>query len=857
MRKSLLVFAVLALAASGRAVREPVLKQIDLPHPYYYREMYLPQLTSGPSAVAWSPDSQWVVYSMAGSLWRQRLGSSVAEQLTAGPGYDYQPDWSPDGRWISYCSYDGQALVLYALEVATGKTRQLTEGGAVNLEPRWSPDGRRLAFVSTAYNQRFHIFVGEFTEGRLESIRRLTGETRTELPRYYYSPFDHEISPTWSPDGSELIFVSNRGRLYGTGGLWRMKAEPGAEPREIHYEETTWKARPDWSPDGKRVVYSSYAGRQWHQLWLLPAEGGDAFPISYGDYDNTAARWSPDGQRIAFISNRNGNTELWIQEVLSGKQWPLSVKERRYLKPMGQLRLAVQDAAGKPTPARVSVLGDDGRAYAPDGAWIHADDSVNRPERRFEAYYFHLLQPSEITVPSGRVTVEVLKGFEHRIERRELRVEPNAQVSLIVRLRPLPLPEEATAQWVSGDLHVHMNYGGAYRNTPANLVAQAQAENLGVVHNLIVNKEQRIPDVEHFSGRLDPASTADTLLLHGQEFHTGFWGHMGLLNLTEHLLLPDYAGYPNTAAASLYPHNSLIADLAHAQGALVGYVHPFEAEPDPRGTTRAQPGRAGDPGVQSARITHALPVDAALGKLDYLEVLGFSDHRATAAVWYRLLNLGFRIPAGAGTDAMANFASLRGPVGLNRVHVAVPTGPLELKPWLDGLRRGRTFATNGPLLRFTLGGKGIGDELKLPGGEPSVPFTATLRSLVPVDHLEIVCNGQVVRKLELSASRDAADVAGTFPLARSGWCLLRAWSERAAYPILDIYPYATTSPIYITLGGAPPRSPEDAAYFVAWIDRIIENTLRHTGWNTAAEKQATLEILQKARAVYERLQKQE
>ena len=84
------------------AQREPVLKQIDLPHPYYYREMYLPQLTTGPSSVAWLPDSRTLVYSMGGSLWRQKLDSTIAEQLTAGPGYDYQPDCSPDGRWIVY-----------------------------------------------------------------------------------------------------------------------------------------------------------------------------------------------------------------------------------------------------------------------------------------------------------------------------------------------------------------------------------------------------------------------------------------------------------------------------------------------------------------------------------------------------------------------------------------------------------------------------------------------------------------------------------------------------------------------------------------------------------------------------------
>src|SRR5947199_8458223 len=88
-----------------------------------------------------------------------------------------------------------------------------------------------------------------------------------------------------------------------------------------------------------------------------------------------------------------------------------------------------------------------------------------------------------------------------------------------------------------------------------------------------------------------------------------------------------------------------------------------------------------------------------------------------------LLNLGFHLPAGAGTDAMTNFASLRGPVGLNRVYVNVSPGPLKLDEWLKNLKAGKTFATNGPLLRFSLGGQPIGGELKLnkPG---EVKFTA-------------------------------------------------------------------------------------------------------------------------------------
>jgi len=94
--------ALLGSAGGAAAERRPVLEQIDLPHSYYYREMYLPQLTGGPSSVAFAPDSREVAYSMAGALWRQRLDSTLAVQLTDGPGYDYQPDWSPDGRSIVY-----------------------------------------------------------------------------------------------------------------------------------------------------------------------------------------------------------------------------------------------------------------------------------------------------------------------------------------------------------------------------------------------------------------------------------------------------------------------------------------------------------------------------------------------------------------------------------------------------------------------------------------------------------------------------------------------------------------------------------------------------------------------------------
>jgi Tol biopolymer transport system component len=169
------------------------------------------------------PDSRTLVFSMAGSLWRQQVGAENARQLTAGPGYDYQPDCSPDGRWVAFVSYAADAMELWVLDLQTMHAQQLTTSGTVNIEPRFSPDGKQIVFVSTSYNKRFHIFTGDFANGELSNVQRVTGEDKSPLPRYYYSEFDTEISPNWSRDGSEILYVSNRGHLYGSGGFWRMK----------------------------------------------------------------------------------------------------------------------------------------------------------------------------------------------------------------------------------------------------------------------------------------------------------------------------------------------------------------------------------------------------------------------------------------------------------------------------------------------------------------------------------------------------------------------------------------------------------------------------------------------------------
>ena len=542
---ALLALALLAVSApvsAAPAERQPVLRQIDLPHNYYFREMYLPQLTSGPSAVAFMPDGQSLVYSMQGSLWQQRLDSTTAVQLTAGPGYDYQPDVAPDGKRVVFTRYDGNALELQLLDLATGTVTALTSAGAVNCEPRWSPDGTRIAWVSTAGSGHFRIFVGTVNGGSLQGGAAWP-ERKSTTPRVYYSAYDHEISPSWSPDGKELAYVSNPEAVYGTGSIWRRGLARDAEPQLVREEETTWRARPDWSLDGKRIVYASYAGRNWHQLWLTTAAAnGYPLALTYGEYDATGPRWSADGHRIAYLSNSTGDLQIHVLELPGARDRPLSISERKYRKPMGQLVLHVSTAGGTDLPSRISIRASDGRSYAPADAWIRADDQLDRSLAPFEIQYFHSAGRSSLSLPAGPARITVWRGLETAVSHTEVTITADQTTTTEIRLEPLALPEQWRNSWHSADVHVHMNYAGTYRDTPERLVRQAEAEDLDVVFDLIVNKEQRVPDISYFLPHPDPASNSSVLLSHGQEFHTGFWGHLGLLGLNDHILLPGLCG---------------------------------------------------------------------------------------------------------------------------------------------------------------------------------------------------------------------------------------------------------------------------------------------------------------------------
>jgi TolB protein len=817
---------LLSLAGVAHAEREPVLKQVDLPHSYYWRELYLPQLTTGPSSASFVPGGKTLIYSMGGSLWRQAIGSNEAVELThPRAAYDYQPDVALDGGSVVFSRYNGDAVELWRLDLRARQEQQMTSAHAVNVEPRLSPDGKHIAWISTAGTGHFNLFVADVGPNGLSNARPLLGERQSRIGRYYYSAFDHALNPSWTPDGKRILYVTNNEVAWGTGDIWSVAVDNPQDRRKVLSEETSWSARPEVSPDGKLVLFASYHGRQRKQLWVTTPDGAAPLPMSFGEYDRWNARWSPDGRQIALISNKDGNTSLVVRDFAGGAETPMVAVERRYLAPHGRLTIEIRDEQGRAAPARVAIIGSDGRAAAPNSAWMHADDGFDRALQSSETHYFHCPARCTVDAPAGDTAIWVQRGFRYLPWRKSVKLSGDQTVT--VELQPNDLAP-SFGQFRSADLHVHMNYGGHYRATPATLVTQARAENLDVVYNLIVNKEERVPDIGYQVGQ-DPASGDGVTIIHSQEFHTSYWGHLGLLGLTDHLLIPGFSAYQNSPLASPYPDNGAVADLAHAQGALVGYVHPFDTVPDP---------------ANDKSLTNELPADVANGKVDYIEIVGFSDHKATAEVWYKLLDLGFRLPTGAGTDAMTNYASLRGPMGMNRVFVDTG-GDASPAALLAGLRAGRTFASNGPLLGLEIDGKHPGDTVAR--GPGKLRYRVALRSPVKVDHLELVANGKVVKAFDLSGDRHSLDAEGELPVAAGGWMVLRAWNDGSDPEVLDIYPYATTSPVYLDLPGGPPPDSADAAYFAAWLDRTIADAAARSDYRTPRERDDILDYLRKAR----------
>jgi TolB protein len=788
----------------------------------YMYSYYVPPASSTPWRPAWSPDGKTLAFSMAGSLWKIRLGDDTAYELTANRTYDSSPAWSPDGRWIAYSTEGANGINLMLLNVATGESAPLTTGSDLHLDPVWSPDGKKLAFVRGDPKGPFYIYTMAIYNGRAAAPIRITEPHSFGRERLYFTELDDHIQPSWSPDGKELMLVSNRGISLGSGAIWRARVTPDCmrDAKMILREETLYRTEPQWSPDARRILYSSHRGSQYSNLYLLPAAGGEPYQLTHGDWDHFDPRWSPDGEWIAYVSNEHGLSDLRLLRVVGGEERKVEIRKRVYRRPMGKLEVS---AAG---PARFYLTAADGKTYVPAGAIQRA------PFQPAGEDYFHATRLFTVDVPAGEVKITAARGIEYTPVEKKAAVRAGEVTRLSIELSRLVNMNQQG--WYSGTDHVHMNYGGNLHNTPANMMFLGEAEDLNVLADKICNKDNRIFDWQYFTGKPHELSTASRILRFDEEYRPPFYGHINLLNLTQHLISPFTTGYEQTAIESLYPSNTDIFRIAREQGAIGGYVHPW----------------AKDPVEGHYDVARGFPVDLALGTLNYLEVLTWAtSFTYTAPVWHRALNCGFKVTASAGEDSILGLHASR-LLGSSRIYVNA--GPqLTWDRWVDGIRRGRTFVTNGPLLVFTVNGEAPGGEIHLPASGGTVQVAGRLDSIVPVERFELWSNGGVVKSVPLTAGGKHGELTASIQVTRSGWYTLRGTGSRREFPVDDLYVVGETSPVYVYCGDQPIRSREDAEYFIRWIDDITRQAEAHPGWRSDRERQHVLDQFAEARRVFE------
>ncbi len=281
-------------------------------------------------------------------------GSAAPRRITTGPQAAMGPRWSPQGDLIAFTRDAGgdENADIFLVSPDGGEPRQFTATpGAANNEPTWSPDGSQLAYSSNR-GGHFGIWV-QALDGT--EARRLTDAV----------PPDRDLQ--WSPDGTRISFTSNRSDHRDNQDVFVISVSGERRERQITPDDgSAHEHGGRWSPDGREIVFVSDA-RGEDDIMVATVEGQLVTPIAQGEWEEQTPVWSPDGKRLAYLINRDGNSELVVKTLVSGAltrldtgQGVISGFARPHFTPDGGALVCIHTSGQQ--PADLVIVPSDGSA---------------------------------------------------------------------------------------------------------------------------------------------------------------------------------------------------------------------------------------------------------------------------------------------------------------------------------------------------------------------------------------------------------------------------------------------------------------------------------------------------------------
>lgn len=207
------------------------------------------------------------------------------------------------------------------------------------ISPSWSPDGSRVAYVSFEA-QKPVVYVHTLATGQRQAVANFKGSNS---------------APAWSPDARSLAVALT---VDGMSQIYLVDAAGSAQPRRVTRSNAI-DTEPVFSPDGRTLFFTSDRGGS-PQIYRMPASGGDASRVTFGSNYNTSPRISPDGRLLAFLTRRDGRYFVAIKDLTGGAETILTdggQEEAPSFSPNGQWVMYSTRSRGRETLMAASIDG--------------------------------------------------------------------------------------------------------------------------------------------------------------------------------------------------------------------------------------------------------------------------------------------------------------------------------------------------------------------------------------------------------------------------------------------------------------------------------------------------------------------